>query len=240
MRLSHKLGKLINADSWQSARSAIRRLTYPLPTAPFLAEVDRSKIDAIRARHYERSVGAKKAKFLDLDDWMRRNVKRVRNQGIRRSPPSLRVLDIGSGAGYFLHILRCMGHEPLGLDTDDEPIYREMFEAFGLPRVIHRIEAFEPLPDLGAPFDLVTAHLTCFDHRADGSHWGREEWDYFLNDLGRHVKPDGKVQFDLNALPDGRHMEDDLRAYFLSKGARIDRRKVYFDRPPAPSTARKT
>jgi SAM-dependent methyltransferase len=155
----------------------------------------------------------------------------VREQDIRPAPPRLRILDIGSGAGYFLHVVRCLGHEPLGLDIDEQPIFRETFAALDLPRVIHRIEAYQPLPDLGAPFDLVTGHLTCFNRRADGSHWGREEWDFFLGDLESRMNPGGRMQFLLNALRDGRHMEDDLREYFLSRGARVDRRKVYLGVP---------
>lgn len=232
VRLVQKLKKLANADWWHSARAACRRSFYPLPVAPFLAAVDREKFDALRERHFRPGFTTRPSKYLDLEDWMGRNVKRARNQGLRAAPPRLRVLDIGSGAGYFLHIVRCLGHEPLGLDIDEEPIFRETFDALALPRVIHRIESFQPLPDLGEPFDLVTAHLTCFNRRPDGSHWGRGEWGFFLDDLQTRMKEGGKMQFELNALRDGRHMDDDLRAYFLSRGARVDRRKVYFPVPP--------
>lgn len=239
MRTAQKLNKLGNADWWHSARALVRRWFYPLKTEPFLAALDRGKFDALRKLHHQPGFTTKPSKYLDVDDWMRRNVKRVRNQGIRPAPPRRRVLDIGSGAGYFLHVLRCLGHEPLGLDIDEEPIFRETFAALDLPRVIHRIEAFQPLPDLGEPFDLVTAHLTCFNRRADGSHWGREEWEFFLGDLESRMKPGGKVQMELNALRDGRHMEEELRAYFISRGARVDRRKVYLELPlRAEATAR--
>lgn len=242
VEFGRKLRKLANADWWHSTRAAWRRLFYPLPTAPFLAAVDRAKFDALRAQYFQPGFTTRPSKYLDLEDWMRRNVKRARNQGLRAAPPRLRVLDIGSGAGYFLHVVRCLGHEPLGLDIDEQPLFRETFAALGLPRVIHRIEAFRPLPDLGGPFDLVTGHLTCFNRRADGSHWGPEEWDFFLADLESRLRPGGKMQFELNALRDGRHMEEDLRRYFLSRGARVDRRKVYLASPlpPRPATARKT
>jgi hypothetical protein len=240
VRLDHKLKKLGNADWWHSTRSAVRRLFYPLKAGPFVAAVDREKFDVLRERYYRPGFTTNPSKYLDLDDWMRRNVTRVRNQDIRPAPPRLRILDIGSGAGYFLHVVRCLGHEPLGLDIDEQPIFRETFAALDLPRVIHRIEAYQPLPDLGAPFDLVTGHLTCFNRRADGSHWGREEWDFFLGDLESRMNPAARTQFLLNALRDGRHMEDDLREYFLSRGARVDRRKVYLGMPlRAPVTARR-
>lgn len=239
VRPADKLRKLGNADWWHSTRAAVRRLFYPLKAQAFLDAVDRGRFDALRERYFRPGFTTKPSKYLDIEDWMRRNVKRVREQDIRPAPPRLRILDIGSGAGYFLHIVRCLGHEPLGLDIDEQPIFRETFEALGLPRVIHRIEAFQPLPNLGASFDLVTAHLTCFNRRGDGSHWGREEWDFFLGDLESRMNPGGQMQFLLNALRDGRHMEDDLRDYFLSRGARVDRRKVYLRLPlRAPATGR--
>lgn len=239
MQLVDKLKKLGNADWWHSTRAAMRRVRYPLKTRNFLDAVDREKFDALKRRYYSPGFTSSPSKYLDLEDWMRRNVKRVREQGLRPAPPRLRVLDVGSGAGYFLHIVRCLGHEPLGLDIDEQPIFRETFAALGLPRIIHRIEPFQPLPDLGAPFDLVTAHLTCFNRRSDGSHWGREEWGYFLADLEGRMNCGGRIQFLLNVRPDGRHMEEDLRDYFLSRGARVDRRKVYLENIGTVSIARR-
>ena len=118
----------------------------------------------------------------------------------------------------------------LGLDVDWEPVFNEFLRLLGIPRIVHIILPFQPLPDLGAPFDLITAHMTCFNSRADGSHWGVEEWEYFLGDVSPHLTPAGRVQFDLNVLPDGRHMTPELKKFFLEKGARIDRRRIFL--PP--------
>jgi SAM-dependent methyltransferase len=231
MRLSHKIKKLVNLDAWQSTKAMFRRMTYPLPVKPFIDAIDRDGFEKIRARYFDPNEKVNPKKYLNLDEWMRTNVKRVRDHRIRKAPPRLRILDIGSGSGYFLHVLKCLGHNVLGMDIDTEPVFRETFALLKLPRVIHRIEPFQPLPDIGAKFDIITGHMTCFNRRADGSHWGREEWEYFLNDLQSHLQPGGKIQFDLNPLRDGRHMESDLRKYFLSLGARVDRRKVYLTPP---------
>ena len=53
------------------------------------------------------------------------------------------------------------------------------------------LDPFQPLPDLGAPFDLITAHMTCFNRRADGSHWGVAEWEYFVKDAESRLTPTG-------------------------------------------------
>jgi SAM-dependent methyltransferase len=231
MRLTHKVKKLFNLDAWHSTKAGLRRATYPLSSKPFFEAMDMEGFEKIRAKYYKAGEKVDPKKYLNLDEWMRTNVKRIRDHRIKKSPPKLRILDIGSGSGYFLHIARCLGHDVLGMDIDTEPVFRETFALLKLPRLIHRIEPFQPLPDLGKPFDLITGHMTCFNRRADDTHWGKEEWDFFLHDLLKHLKPGGKIQFDLNPLRDGRHMEPELKKYFKSLGGKIDRRKVYLEPP---------
>ena len=235
MRLSHKIKKLFSADSFRSTRASLRRMTYPLPVQPFIDAIDKEGFEKIRAKYYNPKEKVNPKKYLNLDEWMRTNVKRVRDHRIRKAPPKLRILDIGSGSGYFLHVLKCLGHDVLGMDIDTEPVFRETFELLKLPRIIHRIEAFQPLPDLGDKFDIITGHMTCFNRHherpIEEREWGRKEWDYFLHDLLNHLKPGGSIQFELNPHPDGGHMAADLKQYFRSLGAKVDRRKVYLTPP---------
>lgn len=237
MRLSDKLKKLLNRDAYESAKATVLRWSYPLDAKPFIDAVDRERFNAIKERYYNPTDAVSPKKYLNLENWMRTNVKRVRDLRLRKAPPRLRILDIGCGSGYFLHIAKCLGHDVLGMDLDHEPIFRETIALLGLKRIIHRIEPFEPLPDTGARFDLITAHMTRFNWHADGRPWATREWEFFLNDLASRLTSTGRLQFDLNALPDGRHMEPELRAYFLSKGARIDRRRVFL-KPPRRSGKR--
>jgi SAM-dependent methyltransferase len=231
MRLSHKLKKLLKRDAYESAKATLLRLSYPLDAKPFIDAIDRDAFNAIKERYFSPNDAVSPKKYLDLENWMRTNVKRVRDLRLRKAPPRLRILDIGCGSGYFLHIAKCLGHDVLGIDIDKEPIFRETMALLGLRRVIHRIEPFQPLPDTGAPFDLITAHMTRFNWNDDETPWGPSEWEFFLNDLASRLTPGGRLQFDLNALPDGRHMEPELRQFFLSRGARIDRRRIHL-KPP--------
>ena len=228
MRITQKIGKLFHPDGYRSAWAGMRRMAFPLRTGEFVAKLDREGLERIRVKYDVPGEKVKAAKYLDISEWMPTNVKRARDIGIRRAPPGLRVLDIGSGAGWFLFIVKCLGHEPLGLDIDVNPIYRETFPLLGLPRVVHRIESYQPLPNLGAPFDLIAAHMTCFNIRADGTHWGPEEWGFFLSDLGKRLTPTGRVHLDLNPAPDGSHMAPELRRFFLQCGAKVDRRRVFW------------
>ncbi len=227
MRLTHKIRKLLNRDAYDSAKATIWRLSYPLDPKPFVQAIDRKAFDAIKERYFDPSDGVSPKKYLDLENWMRTNVKRVRDLRLKKAPPRSRILDIGCGSGYFLHVAKCLGHDVLGLDIDSEPIFRETIALLGLRRIVHRIEAFKALPDTGPPFDLVTAHMTCFNRFEDGTPWRAKEWEFFLQDVASRLAPAGRLQLDLNVLPDGRHMEPELREYFLAKGARIDRRRIY-------------
>lgn len=231
MRLSHKLKKLLNRDAYESARATLLRLSYPLDAKPFIDAIDRDAFNAIKARYFNPNDGVSPKKYLNLENWMRTNVKRARDLRLKKAPPRLRILDIGCGSGYFMHIANCLGHDVLGMDLDREPIFRETIALLGLRRIIHRIEPFQPLPDTGAPFDLITAHMTRFNWHDDGAPWGAKEWQFFLSDLASRLTPGGRLQFDLNALPDGRHMEPELREFFLFNGARIDRRRIHLKQP---------
>jgi SAM-dependent methyltransferase len=226
MRLSHKIKKLLNRDAYESAKTTLLRLSYPLDAKPFIEAIDHDAFNAIKERYFNPNDGVSPKKYLNLENWMRTNVKRVRDLRLRKAPPCLRILDIGCGSGYFLHIAKCLGHDVLGLDLDKEPIFRETISLLGLKRIIHRIEPFRLLPDTEAPFDLITAHMTRFNWHDDNTLWDIPEWEFFLNDLTSRLTPRGRLQFDLNALPDGRHLEPELREHFLSKGARIDRRRI--------------
>lgn len=231
MKLSHKISKIFNSDAYYSAKATVMRLPYQLDYRPFVEAIDATGFAEIKKKYYTKNDLDAPIKYLKLNDWIRTNTIRVRELRIRKAPPKMRIFDIGSGTGYFLHICKCLGHDVLGMDIDREVIYEETFKLMGLPRIIHCIKPYQTLPDTGAPFDLITAHMTCFNFYEDGSPWGIPEWEFFLKDLFSRLTPTGKVQFDLNVLRDGRHMTPELKAYFQSLRAHIDRRRVFLMPP---------
>ena len=84
----------------------------------------------------------------------------------------------------------------MGLDLDWPPMYAEMFEMLEMPRRVWRIEPFQPLPDLGRRFDLLTGFAVCFNSHGSDDVWGIKEWDFFLDDVLReHRDQDGRDLF---------------------------------------------
>jgi len=222
MKLSHKIRKLTDPATIVSARRAIGRAVRPLPVSRFMAEIDQAKLKRIQ-QAYRVPGTTQWPKYVEAERFLRMNIRRVQDIGLDRMRPQ-HILDLGSGAGYFLFVNKVLGHTGLGIDVDNVPLYREMFALFGLNRVVHRIEKFKPLPDSGAQYDWLTAFSISFDSPAKYGPWGVAEWDYFLQDARRRLRPGGRIYLDLNPRNDGSFYSDELREFFLSQEATIDRR----------------
>src|SRR5947208_3039931 len=79
-----------------------------------------------------------------------------------------------------------------------------------------------------AGFHLITAFMICFnDHKMPGL-WKVPEWEFFLDDLAKHLTPRGRVWLELNQEYDGTFYTLELKEFFQKCGARIDEHKVIF------------
>src|SRR5205823_10695609 len=153
----------MDGRSLASARKHTLRLLrtnrFPLDTRRVIETIDPEGFEHIRQRYAVANPGADWPKYLDLDRWIEINIRRIREVELDLMRPK-RILDLGCGAGYFLYIAQLLGHEGLGLDLDHLPMFRDITRLLGVRRVIRKIKAFNPLPDLGK-FDVITAFLIC-------------------------------------------------------------------------------
>ena len=69
-------------------------------------------------------------KYVDAGHRLELAIKQARSVHLDRRKP-LRVLDIGSGAGYFLFVCKQLGHSVMGLDLDWPPMYAEIIRDDG-------------------------------------------------------------------------------------------------------------
>jgi SAM-dependent methyltransferase len=232
VRFSRKIQKLFSFEVLASLRENASRWMHPVSAGRILATIDRAALARLRQRYPHRTASPRINRFEDADYWIPVNVKRAQDLWLDRSP-RLRILDLGCGPGYFLYICRLFGHEALGLDTDNEPLFRGTIAFLDVRRVISRIDPGIPLPDLGQRFDLVTAHRVCF-HRIRGAgkagqnEWTPGDWNFFISDIRtRFLEPTGRLLLDFNPRHDGSSFfTPELRADFLSQGARIFRSKA--------------
>ena len=236
MKLSRKLQKLLSTDFFASAFEHLSRGAHPVNKRRILETLDRAQFEKLREQYPYRPGSPRINRFEDVVYWIEINIERAQDLWIDRAPP-IRIVDLGCGAGYFLYICKFFGHQVLGLDTDNEPLFRATTALLNVPRVIGRIERQTPLPDLGEKFGLVTAHRICF-HRIgrvrDGVEWSFTDWEFFINDIRtRFLNEDGRLLLDFNPRPDGSSFfTPQLREFFLSQGARIFRSKALLDVDP--------
>jgi len=221
MKLRRKLAKLVRRETYRRGWRRVRRSVFRLPFGPVLAGIDQNRLAEIQKRYAGE-------KYADVDQWLRVNRERVQDLKLHRSPPQ-RVLDLGCGGGFFLFILKRFGHSVHGLDVDESPLFRELLEVFDVPRAVFRIQPFETLPNLHQQFDWITAFSIGFDrYRATNSRWGPGEWDFLLRDLQLRLAPGGKIYLTLNPLPNGDYLTSGLRDFFSSRGADIERERIFF------------
>jgi SAM-dependent methyltransferase len=237
VRLSRKFQKLFSRDATQSLWEHACRWTHPVSSRRILATIDRTELERLREQYPYRPNARKINAYEDAAYWIDVNVKRVQDLWLDRSRP-LRILDLGSGPGYFLYLCRLFGHEGLGLDPDDEPFFRGTTQFFDVRRIIARINPQTPLPDLGK-FDLVTGHRVCFHRTARNENgewveWSLADWEFFINDIRtRFLKPDGRLLLEFNRRQDGSSFfTPELRAFFESQGAQIFRWKALLAADP--------
>ena len=232
VRFRHKIRKLVDGQSLVSARKHTLRLLrtgrFPLNKNRVIETIDPAAFEQIRRRYAVANPGADWPKYLDLDRWIGINVRRIRQIELDLARPKC-ILDLGCGAGYFLYIAQLLGHSGLGLDMDRLSMFREVTLLLGVRRVVQQIEAFRPLPAFGQKFDLVTAFMICFNNHKMPDLWEVPEWEFFLDDLAKHLTPRGRVWLELNQEYDGTFYTPELKEFFQNRGARINEQKVIFN-----------
>ena len=232
MRLRHKIRKLVDGKSVASARKHTLRLLRPnrfqLDTQRVIETFDPAGFEQIHRRYAVADPGADWPKYLDLDRWIGVNIRRIRQLELDVARPK-RILDLGCGAGYFLHIAQLLGHSGVGLDMDRLAMFREITRLLGVRRVVQQIQAFRPLPNFGQKFDVITAFMICFNNHKMPGLWGVPEWEFFLDDLAKHLTPRGRVWLELNQEYDGTFYTPALKEFFEKRGAKIAEQKVIFN-----------
>jgi SAM-dependent methyltransferase len=196
--------------------------------AAMIGSLDLAQLQALRERYAEASPAPGYSKYLEVATYVALQVRYARELGLAaRTDPPRRVLDIGTGAGYFPFVCRHYGHQATAIDLDTTPMYNDLVRLLGVDRVTWRVTPFVPLPDFPERFDCVTAMQLKFNTRPQGGPWGREEWSFFLEDLAHRVAhPDAQVFLGFNADRSGVAVGRDLSAFLRERGAIVDDWKV--------------
>ncbi len=233
MKLSESIAKIGQPLTYRRAWRRVRRALHPVKMEPLLASIDQARLLELQAKYSSLAPEAPSlwrhyAKYVDARKHLQRNIERAQDFNLHRLPPR-EILDIGCGGGFFLFVAEALGHRGLGLDVSDIPVFDDLVELLGIERLEYRITSFEKLPDFGRKFDLITAFATAFHGgHEDSWRWGKEEWDFFLTDLKGHLKPGGKIFFDLNAAYHGKYYTPEILGVLQKHGGLLERSHVSF------------
>lgn len=202
------------------------RIRRTLPLEEYLEKIDKNEVEKIAQTYYSTKAESREGfKYVDsIPKNLRTGAGHVLDLDLDIAPPR-RILDLGCGAGYFLFVCQLLGHDCLGLDAPFVPAYKAMTQLLGIQRVTWEIKAFEALPDLGEQFDLITAFRIFFNGRKTQL-WGPAEWNFFFEDVSKHLKPNGLLQLRLNGSRARDCYTPELLSFFLSRGAEVYRSTV--------------
>ena len=220
------------ARAWPARENIRLRLLrtnrFPLETKRVIETIDPAGFEQIRQRYAVADPGADWPKYLDLERWIGVNIRRIRQLELDVARPK-RILDLGCGAGYFLYIAQLLGHSGVGLDMDRLPMFREITRLLGVRRVFSKSRRFVRCPSFGQKFDVITAFMVCFNNHKMPGLWGVPEWEFFLDDLAKHLTPRGRVWLELNQEYDETFYTPELKEFFQKRGAKINEQKIIFN-----------
>ena len=230
MRVGHKLRKLFDPDIIASTREHLHRALHPVSARKLHIALEQDKSwDALRQK-YPRGV-KEVHRFGDTKFWIKRNVERAQDLSLDRG--RRHILDLGCGPGFFLYVAEKLGHTGVGLDIDEQTIFRDTIRLLKVKRVVHCIQPRFHLPAPEKKFDLITSYLTCF-HRLerlrDGNWrtWSAAEWQFFIDDIrANQLNKGGMLLLEFHPQKSGELYPADVRELFLKNRARIFRSKVF-------------
>jgi SAM-dependent methyltransferase len=196
---AHKLYRYAVEPQYRYARKVASEI---------IATIPRQEFDAIRRKYLVEDPGAPGSmivhtgtrKYLDERKWIENAVERALTVGLHTRGP-LSILDLGCGVPYFLLVARHFGHRGVGVDLDENRMFNELTQLFGIERVAHRIVPFQRLPEFGRRFDLITSYMSYFNFYFANDRpraWTADEWRFFFDDIRSRLNPGGRARIELN------------------------------------------
>ena len=110
--------------------------------------------------------------------------------------PKKRILDLGTGAGWFVYICRKLGHECYGTDILNRPEYEAGYNLLGIDIVGELTYPMQKM-NLDGKFDYITTMRSFLGQRPQA--WSKEEWKFFLEDMREHLNDNGVLYLACNS-----------------------------------------
>ena len=180
----------------------------------------RENLKTIAPKYAKQYPGESFEKYLNTKVWIFENLVRVYSLGLHRKTP-IRILDIGTGAGYFPYICNYYGHIAEAVDLPSNEMYNEIMQLLSITRHIDCIKPFTDLK-IKKQYDLITGFMICFNNHKQSDLWHVPEWSYFLKTLrDNNLSQDGGVFFSFNSESLEEPISMSLLLYFIENGAEV-------------------
>ena len=92
-----------------------------------LNTIDLDQFAILQKKYKHASPAPGYSKYLDIHNSMRVSLQYALRLGLTQVK-NLRILDIGTGCGYFPYICRYFGHTAFSLDLDEVEMYNEIIQ----------------------------------------------------------------------------------------------------------------
>ena len=166
-------------------------------------------------------------KYLDYKYWILENLVRVYDLKIDQNK-NLKILDIGTGFGYFPFICQYFGNHSEAIDLDNNNMYNYIIKLLEIVRHPYQIDSYKPLP-INTKFDIITGFMICFNNHKTDNLWGYNEWQFFLDSLqNNNLKKNGIIFFSFNLEHDGSPFSREIKNLFMKRNAIIKNHEVFF------------
>eukprot|EP00747_Dinoflagellata_sp_TGD_P139305 gnl/TRDRNA2_/TRDRNA2_175878_c0_seq6.p1 gnl/TRDRNA2_/TRDRNA2_175878_c0~~gnl/TRDRNA2_/TRDRNA2_175878_c0_seq6.p1 ORF type:complete len:259 (-),score=13.20 gnl/TRDRNA2_/TRDRNA2_175878_c0_seq6:29-805(-) len=206
-----------------------------------------SHSDSALYAEYQRlyDVHAFESKFLSPEWGVPRSIQHAHVTGLLRynrsqEAPKLRVLDLGSGAGWFTWFLRHHGYDANGMEpltmwaTKEKKIMTKILK---VEPIDNYIKPFSPLPQPleNKKYDVITSWLTKWDHvplkNDTKDHrimpyrpYDADEWEFLLKDIGcKQLRPGGTFFLEQQVGSIGGRTFWDNKARLEKAGASVEK-----------------
>lgn len=110
--------------------------------------------------------------------------------------PKKRILDLGTGAGWFVYVARKLGHECYGTDILDRPEYDAGYDFLGIDILGELTYPMQKM-NLDGKFDYITTMRSFLGQRPQA--WSKDEWKFFLEDMDNHLNEGGALYLACNS-----------------------------------------
>ena len=112
-----------------------------------------------------------------------------------------KILDLGTGVGYFPYAVNFLGHDCVALDKNENKVYSSLRNLLNVNTIN---ETIRPLRFIkikeGLKFDLITSFQTLYDIYEEQM-WNEESWNFFIGMLRKNfLKANGKIFLQMNTI----------------------------------------